>query len=571
MSVATDLSVSRFDEKEVSAEYSPPLRQPWLTRSNLILFLTLALVVVMVTRGISKGEFDYNVDESQHAASGIFYASLLKDFPLTHPVQYTYSYYAEYPALSGVLHYPPLFYMVEGLIFRLFGASVITARITTLLFSLMACTFWFRLVNKVLGPWAAALSTLVFALVPSVLLFEKASMLEVPCLALSIAALYFWHTFLTTERIGSLYWFALLGAGAMLTKQHVVFLVLVCPLTAVLLGKWRLFLDRRVLGPLAILAILAGPFYGAYALSHWHTVAVDVSTSAPAPKADVATGHVASLLFYLKALPDQLGWPLLALAVLGAATCGWWGRRQANVFMSVWILGCYLVFTAIPHKEPRYSLYWIPPLAYFLAGPLTARWRVSAVRFAAAALGIVLLANTAWVAWHYERPYLAGYEPLAQRIVKTSNSGVILFDAQLPANFIFFLRNLDHDRHFLVLRKALWSVRIVARYGSEQFARTPDDVRKVIAENGVKFIVVSDLPTRFQAQESLLDVLAHDPQYELVDVFPIETNEPYWQGRHLLLYRNRLAAPPTGEFLHIRMMTLSHDIVLPWSQFKQVW
>ena len=557
---------------EISNAYAAPVREPWGEWANVFLLLTLALVIAIVTHGISKGEFDYNVDESQHAASGIFFASLMRDFPVTHPVQYTYAYYAQYPALSGVIHWPPIFYVAEGFVFRLFGASVITARFTILLFTVMACVFWFRLVNRILGKWAAAVSTAVLALLPSVLLFEKAVMLEIPCLAVSIAALYFWYEYLTTERIRALYWFAIMGGGALLVKQNAIFLAAACPLSVLLLGKWRLFLNRRVLGPLAILIVLLAPFYGTVAVVHWKTIAMDLTGHGMANVEDSArSGHLGSLLFYIKALPEQLGWPLLALAVAGMASCRWWSQRTAAVFMGCWIVGCYVTFTAISHKEVRYTLCWIPPLIYFAVGPLTAKWREPAIRLIAGALALAVLVSSVIVGSRYERPYLSGYARVAQRIVQASDSGVILFEARLPANFIFFLRELDPHRRFLVLRKALWSSRIKASGGVEEFAKTPDDVRNVIEENGVKYIVTSDQPSPLQAETSLRNVLEHDPQYELVDVFPIESNEAGWKGMRLLLYRNRLWAPPRSKFLHIRMMTLSHDIVLPWNQFQQVW
>jgi hypothetical protein len=80
------------------------------TQRACLLAGALLLIAIIVTRGIGKGEFDYNVDESQHAATTLFVRSLLTDFPLLHPVAYTYRYYAQYPALSGVIHWPPLFY-----------------------------------------------------------------------------------------------------------------------------------------------------------------------------------------------------------------------------------------------------------------------------------------------------------------------------------------------------------------------------------------------------------------------------------------------------------------------------
>jgi len=239
--------------------------------------------------------------------------------------------------------------------------------------------------------------------------------------------------------------------------------------------------------------------------------------------------------------------------------------------MLAWILACYVTFTLISHKESRYSLYWIPPLTYFVSGPLLARWRVRAVHIALAGCALLLITHITVVAWHYERPYVTGYAPLAQRIVESSRKGIVLFDAPLPANFIFFLRRLDSKRGFLVLRKALWSTRIKPSGGAEEFANSRDHVQQIINREGVKYIVVSDVPVRFESQTRLRDLLEQNSQFELLDTIAIHSNEPQWQGKHLFLYRNTLSAPPTDKFLHIRMMTLSHDLVLPWSELSQVW
>src|SRR4029077_8871046 len=67
--------------------------------------LPLALIVligVVILHGIRRGEFDYNVDEAQHGVTGLFLADAMRALPVTHPVQYAYSYYAQYPAVSIV-------------------------------------------------------------------------------------------------------------------------------------------------------------------------------------------------------------------------------------------------------------------------------------------------------------------------------------------------------------------------------------------------------------------------------------------------------------------------------------
>lgn len=170
-----------------------------------VIALILLLVAAVVAHRIGKGEFDFNTDETQHATTGLYVADFLHDLPLAAPVQYTYRWYAHYPALSGVLHWPPLFYVAEGVVFRIFGPSVITARLTILLFALLGIYVWFQLVETWLGTWAAAVSSLLLAFLPSVLFLEKAVMLEIPSLSLCLAAMLFWTRYLFEERPRDLY------------------------------------------------------------------------------------------------------------------------------------------------------------------------------------------------------------------------------------------------------------------------------------------------------------------------------------------------------------------------------
>jgi len=532
---------------------------------GLLAFTLLALTVV-VTRGIHTGEFDYNVDESQHAATGLYFADLLKDIPFAHLVHYTYLYYAQYPALSGLIHWPPLFYVCEGLIFFVFGPSVVTARIAILVFAALAWLFWFRLVKEIQNRWAAALSTVVFALLPSVLLFEKAVMLEIPSLALSIAALYYWYGYITDEKASDLYRFAVFASLALLTKQNALFLAPFCAFTIVVLRKWKLVLNRHMAIAFGIVVVLTGPFYTLVYLVHWKTVAMDLLGNSSAGI------HADQLLFYWRALPQHLPWPLLLLSCLGMATSRWWSTRQATVFMLLWIVSVYLTFTFMSQKDPRYAFYWIPPFTYFAVGPLTAAWRITWMRLAGAICATLILGMTVYSGSRYRRPFLSGYASVARDIVQRSRSGIILFDGDLPANFIFFLRSFDASRRFLVLRKSLYVTRIELKYGSEELAHSKDEVRDVVSRDGVKYIVLSHASNlHFDVQRSLRDLLDTDPQFKLLKVFPIETNQTEWKDRQLRLYQNTDYHPPTEELLRIRMLTLSHDIVVPWSELKQTW
>jgi predicted membrane-bound mannosyltransferase len=162
-------------------------------------FALLALVALVISRGITQGEFCFYYDEMTHAMNGAFFRDLILDSPWRHPIQYAYQYYAKYPAISFP-HWPPLFHFIEGLFLLAFGLAPWVSRLAILCFALMGIYFWYRIAEK-LGPrYRAFLSALAVACAPFILLYERVIMLEIPSLATCLAAIYFWMKFQETER-----------------------------------------------------------------------------------------------------------------------------------------------------------------------------------------------------------------------------------------------------------------------------------------------------------------------------------------------------------------------------------
>jgi predicted membrane-bound mannosyltransferase len=203
----------------------------------LLLLAAIALVCIIIARDIQTGEFDYNVDEAQHAVTGLFVADALHDLPIRHPVQYAYHYYAQYPAVA-ILHWPPLFYLFEGISFMLFGPSVVSARLTVILFAMVLLYQWFLLVEQLQDSYTAAVCTAVLGLLPTMLLFEKTIMLEIPSLALGVAAIRHWIQYLQEGRRRSLLAFGGWLVAALLCKQTSVYLLVFCLLTVLATKRW---------------------------------------------------------------------------------------------------------------------------------------------------------------------------------------------------------------------------------------------------------------------------------------------------------------------------------------------
>lgn len=530
----------------------------WDHRSIGLLLCVLVIAMVAILRGIRIGEFSYNVDEAQHAVTGLYAAGLLHDHP-AHPIQYTYQFYAQYPAI-GVIHWPPLFYAFEGLSFLLLGPSVVAARLTVLAFTLLGLFAWFDMVRELQNEWTAVLSTALLALLPALLLFEKTVMLEIPCLSLCIAASCCWTRYLLYEKRSTLFWLVGFASAALLTKQNSVYLPLFCLASAIALGRWRLLVKPPVLWSVLSVALIAGPYYFLVHRFHWQITKMNLT--------DSGVSGIAKAVFYWKCLPGQLGWTLLALSLLGLVTSPRWDRRSTTLLMLTWIGACYVTFTLTGLKDARHTLYWLPPFTYFVAGMLTRMFPRQPLRAVAGAAAAVLLGSSLVAAWSYQRPYVSGYSAAAKAVTQIAPGGIILYDGDLPGNFIFFLRANDPHRHFLVLRKALYAYRIDKRWGSEELVHDREGIEDLLRHDGVRFVVVSDrMRLDFDVQRNLRDML-QSKQFRLRGRFPIYSMKQ--QADNLLLYENVLWAPPTDKFLKIRMLTLSHDIVVPFSQFDLI-
>lgn len=534
-------------------------------RPLLLLVVSLALVAVVLLRGINKGEFSENVDETVHASTGLYVASFLHDLPLRHPVQYTYRYYAQYPSL-GIIMYPPAFYAIEGVAFFLFGPSVVTARATVVVLALLGLFFWFKLVNELEDEYTAALATVLLAFMPAVLKYEKVVMLDIPLMAFCLAASYFWIVYLRRGSAKLLYGFAVFFCLACLTKHHAIYLPIWCLITLVALKKWDRMLNRRAILTAAVCCLIIAPVY---------IFGILMNPSLGRNVGGTAANSTMDLTYYWSKLPELIGWSALIFSICGALLSLWRGKRDNVIIMLAWILSCYVFFTLIPHKEPRYIFYWIPAFVYFAVAPFTQRASPTSsaspagLRISGMALIVLLLASYTARAWKYQRDYVSGYGELAKQLT-AREGGCVLVDMDLPGNFIFFMRAYDPARRFVILRKALYETEIMREWGITEFAHNQSDVEKILKADGVRYIAVETNRNLFvPAQSALRDLLHDSTQYRIEQTVAIESNMSDWQGRSLQLYESQTPVGTPHGILHIKMPTLRHDIDIPFDELTR--
>lgn len=527
-------------------------REPMLS-AWLLTIVLLAASTIILHNIHRSGDFSMH-DEGTHVMTSIYFADLLTDFPLLHPVQYTYEFYARYSTL-GLIHWPPFFPFMEGLLFRVFGPTILIARLTVLWFSLLGLTFWFLLVRELLDAWAAAFAGLALALLPSIVLYGQAVMLEVPSLSLCIAATYFWWKFLRTQRARTLAWFVITASMAVLTKQQSVYLAPFCLFSAIAAGRWRSLVSRRGLLILAASALLVIPFYA---------LAVKVHLSSIADH--VVTRHAlqsSGLVFYLRALLRDIGWPVLGLSLSGIVLSCWWGQRRDAAVMLSWISACFLTFSFLNARESRYFMYALPPIVYFACWPFAIDLRASRLRPVLGAASMVLVLAYLPGDWNAKYPSVSGYSNAVHSLIAgIPGREVLLFDGDDvdSANVGFYLRLQDHQRRFVLFRKGLYATRIMATFGSTELVRNRSDLQSTMADYGIKHVLIADETEVVHPSQQVLRELLKTSQFKLIGKLPIT-----WDSKvhYLQLYENQAASKPRQTDLHIPMMTLNHDIVVP--------
>ncbi len=533
-----------------SSAVSPLTGQPiWtgaaklLRRPSVILMLAIGL---LLSRGLTKGEPFYNNDETRHIMNGVFMRDLLVDRPVAHPLNYAYEYYAKYPAIS-IPHWPPLFYFVEALFFLTFGISVWASRLAILGFALLGAYFWYHIAERY-GPRSRALlSAFVFCLLPSMMVFESVTMLEIPQVALCLGAIFFWLRWVENERATDLWALAGFVVAALLTSQSSIFLAVFLGLDFLLNFRFRLLRTWQVWAALlASVGIVLSWYlfsFRALTLSYQRAVGQEFQHVI----------HRWSLLFYFRKLPEQLGLVLLVFACIGIA---WSVLRGAGRygFLLLWVVSAYLCFTLIQEKESRHIFIWLPPLVYFSLLGIEAllprgRW----VWVAYGVIGLYSLVG----AFRFQRPELTGAQEVARFVLAQPESDIIYYQGNLNGAFIFYVRQLDpQKRHMVAREKQIVATNIV--YARRPVLSTPDQVLQFFQNWGIRYAVIESRDT--DPGLALVRQVLQSSEFEPIGTYPVHVNRGYKEAGAISVYRLRGEIHPMKHPVDVPMMTIRRDI-----------
>ncbi|WP_198531226.1 ArnT family glycosyltransferase [Thauera phenolivorans] len=523
-----------------------------------------ALLAVLLFLGApTNGDF-YWSEAPRNALNGVFLKDFLEAMPWRDPTGFAYDYYAQYPALT-ILFYPPLFYAISVPFYWLFGVSHNTALLVVLAHYVAYALGAWRLFRFFLSPLQSVAAASILVAAPEIAFWGRQVMLEVPAFAFLIWASVYFVAFRQTNRPALLYLATALLVLAIYTKISVAFMAIAWAVILLTENRAALLRDKHIWAT-ALLATLALIPLVALTIKFGQ---VNVQSALNMPDAATSRASLSNWLWYLKRLPDQLGWPVLVISALGAAVIGARHLRLIHptnetsldldpVFWILWGMVGYVFFSLIDLKEARHSIFVLPPIV-MLACALLVQIKK---------LGCTRTANFLWIALPaavvfqtvYFRPvwYVGGYAAAAEFIADHApENSSILFSGTRDGSFIFNLRAREERPDLRVVRADKLLVRVAARreLGLEEKNVSEPELRDQINRLGVSYVVAqpgfwSDL----DAMQKLERVLASD-RFEVVATIPTPSNYNAPE-KHLLIYRNTspINAAKTGIEIDLPMI-----------------
>ena len=517
----------------------------------LACFLLGAAAVSMFATAPKSEDFWWS-DAATFALNGVLIHDYLFQGLGQSPMAFASNWFLHYPALTISL-YPPILPVTEALAFTLFGFSHIVAQAVVSIFAGICALGCFATMRTATSRSIAVAAALFLFATPSVLLWSRQVMMEVPTLAFLMLAA---AMLLRYQAIGGqrrLYIAVALVVAAVYTKQTAIF---AAPAFAVAL-MWndgiRVLRAKSTWISLAGAALALLPlvlFTLKFAAQNIES-AIGQGTASVTGNVDASHVSATALSVYGLALPEIAGW----MAIVGAvaylfvlAIHGWAdpNERRLARLMFAWFVTDYLTISVIGHFEARYGIFLAVPIAVFcalfLARIVPVGWKpVLPVCVAGAVFCFSVYRNPV--------PRMTGYDKVAEYIAAhASKNDAILLHCYESKNFVFSLRVREPEPKVFVLRteKLLVDYNILREWGISDRGMTREAIVSLIDKLGATYVVLqpdfwADQPSMARFQ----DVVRSD-RFTEVAKFPIQSDQAN-QRTVISIYKNNHPADPADR------------------------
>ena len=502
----------------------------------MCLLLLAVAVFLLFETSPRAGDFWWS-DAPRHAMDGVFYYDLFRTLPLAHLKQWAMDYYIQYPAVT-VLFYPPLFALVEAVFFGLLGVSHFTAQLTVSAFLLAAAYGTYFLARRWLGHIVAFSTALLFIGLPAIAFWGRQVMLEIPAFAFLIWGAYFFFRYLDSVKARDLYLMTGLLLAAAYTKQSIVFVVPVYPLTLYSVYGKQMFRRKEFRWSAVIFCLGIVPL----TLFTWFWGRLNVKQAAGDTWLDSSRTTLSGWLYVAQHWPNQVGWIALTLAVVycvGAFFQKEW--RLANavmVFFIAWLVTGYVFFSLVALKLERYTIFLTFPLVFFAIFALS---RGLPTKLAPVVTGVLALGVFTHTLITEHVPFVSGYRAAAEYVCSVApTDSVVLFSGRRDGSFIFNVRTLQDCKDLTVIRSDKLLLSLVGNrylFGVKEVGVTEPELQQMLVRYGVRYIVLQpNFWSDLKSMQMLVELLRQD-QFKLLKTVPVVGYQEDDEGQ-LEIYQN---------------------------------
>jgi len=320
-----------------------------ITKWRLAFLVFLLVYAVLVLLDLANTPIQW--DEGVHLNNGLF---------LLHGEYAKFNYF-----------YPPLFDSATMVFFKVFGVTVLSARLVSVTFSLLSLWVVFEFAYSMYGAKTALTASILLGLCPAYFWLSRLALIETMLVFFFTVSLFLFFKWLRSRQNKMLVLSGLMLGLGFLTKYQALIAAVIMAASILLLAKNQLKLLFSKFAQLIITAVaVAVPWilisYQTYAsrmLGEW-MYALQVGN----PEKSLYSARYPLPIFYL----IEIVWPysevhpisllLYSVSLLGLGLLAW-RRKKEDVLLLTWFIVVFVFFTLIPNKHWRYVLPLFPVLA----------------------------------------------------------------------------------------------------------------------------------------------------------------------------------------------------------------
>ena len=337
-----------------------------LLNSNVFVFSFFLVTTICLqwAAGACSSEYGRQPDEAAHFITGLMVRDFLFSLDWLHPYNFAENYYLHYPKVA-IGHWPPFFYLVEGLWILLFTPYRLSILLlTTLLTTLLALTLY-SVSKAEFGRLISVSTGFLFILLPKVQEYTGLVMLEIPTALFGFWSVLYFGKYLDSEKSRDAIMFGLFASMTILTKPIGIALGLIPPIALILTGRYKLLMNLSFWLPAFIVIILCGPWY-------WYSL--NMATKGMIEEPLNLLYSLPTLFTYTRGLISIMGIGLLIVIAIGVGSVIL-KRTGSSRSMGIWIangaflIGLFGFLCVVTHQVPnsRYLCSALPSLFVFLA------------------------------------------------------------------------------------------------------------------------------------------------------------------------------------------------------------